>query len=684
MSVLPGFHNLTAYAIQIALLALTGALLPKIFRVRDPGALLAYWQLLLVACLALPLMAQKQIIIVPSATASGIVLSDAGSVTLPANSQPARRVVNWNDVSWRALLFVIAAGGTLRLAQLVLGLLKLQSLRRNSRRLEELPPGLRKTASFAPGEVEILISPDIPSPATYGCLRSTILLPAQFERLDTGEQVSILCHELIHVRRRDWPFALGEQLILVGFWFHPAVWWLVRRIELTREQLVDREVLALPVDRHLYLKSLLCSAGGRAALLSANLFLTRHHLKERVALLLEEVHMSRARFITSLCCMGLLFCAGAALATRAFPLTGSVISGPPRPAASSLPLPPPSPSESPSAPQPSAAASAKQKVVPVAPRPAEANKATAGQSVSGVVVNPEGSPLSSVLVRVIDPGTKNVVVTGLTDERGSFNLLVPIERPVDFSLSKDGFIEIKIKEVKLTRGMLTNLKYVMRRPGATEGMFVRPVQIPRPIGDAPGPGSITGVVVDPAGVGVPQVNITVAEVESGNTVFKSFTDKQGNFNLDLRLQSKADIAFIKAGFKPNLIKGVVAGDAPVTLRVSLQLAAGSDTVTIRPGVGVVAEGQAVPGDGSTISARVVQRVDPPYPPEAVQQGLEATVVIEALVDANGTIAGLRVIRGDPVFDAAAVNAVKQWRCSPASLNGQPVQGLLIVTLIFKL
>jgi hypothetical protein len=56
-----------------------------------------------------------------------------------------------------------------------------------------------------------------------------------------AHRTCIGCHELLHVQRRDWLTVLGEQVLSV-LWFHPAVLILIRRIELSREQLVDCEV----------------------------------------------------------------------------------------------------------------------------------------------------------------------------------------------------------------------------------------------------------------------------------------------------------------------------------------------------------------------------------------------------------------------------------------------------------
>ena len=48
------WSNAISWAVQIMLLTGIGAALPAILRLKSPGARLVYWQLLLVACLALP------------------------------------------------------------------------------------------------------------------------------------------------------------------------------------------------------------------------------------------------------------------------------------------------------------------------------------------------------------------------------------------------------------------------------------------------------------------------------------------------------------------------------------------------------------------------------------------------------------------------------------------------------
>ena len=91
----------------------------------------------------------------------------------------------------------------------------------------------------------LLISDEISSPVTFGFRRPVILLPARFPELERPMQDAILCHEMLHVERRDWLFTVGEEMVRAIFWFHPAIWWLLGEIQLAREQAVDRAVIEL-------------------------------------------------------------------------------------------------------------------------------------------------------------------------------------------------------------------------------------------------------------------------------------------------------------------------------------------------------------------------------------------------------------------------------------------------------
>jgi protein TonB len=77
-------------------------------------------------------------------------------------------------------------------------------------------------------------------------------------------------------------------------------------------------------------------------------------------------------------------------------------------------------------------------------------------------------------------------------------------------------------------------------------------------------------------------------------------------------------------------------------------------------------------------------VDPIYPELAKRARVESMVILEVNVDEEGNVANVRVVRGHPLLDAAATEAVKQWKYSPTLLNGEPVPVIATVTVIFKL
>jgi beta-lactamase regulating signal transducer with metallopeptidase domain len=94
------------------------------------------------------------------------------------------------------------------------------------------------------GRSRLLILSGVTSPATFGWIRPTILLPTSCLEDDPSELNDILNHELHHVRRCDaiWNgFALASRTLL---FFHPAVWYAVRKMQVDRELACDRAVIS--------------------------------------------------------------------------------------------------------------------------------------------------------------------------------------------------------------------------------------------------------------------------------------------------------------------------------------------------------------------------------------------------------------------------------------------------------
>jgi protein TonB len=73
-----------------------------------------------------------------------------------------------------------------------------------------------------------------------------------------------------------------------------------------------------------------------------------------------------------------------------------------------------------------------------------------------------------------------------------------------------------------------------------------------------------------------------------------------------------------------------------------------------------------------------------YPVIARNAHIQGVVILEAVLSAQGGVESVRVLRSIPLLDQAAVDAVQQWRFTPALLNGQAVPVVMTVTVNFTL
>jgi Ca-activated chloride channel family protein len=90
--------------------------------------------------------------------------------------------------------------------------------------------------------------------------------------------------------------------------------------------------------------------------------------------------------------------------------------------------------------------------------------------------------------------------------------------------------------------------------------------------------------------------------------------------------------------------------------------------------------------GGDLSApQLAQSAPPSYPEAARRARIEGAVVTELDIDEAGVVTNVKVLRGLPLgLTEKAVEAVRQWRFNPATLNGRPVATKYVQTLHFKL
>lgn len=75
------------------------------------------------------------------------------------------------------------------------------------------------------------------------------------------------------------------------------------------------------------------------------------------------------------------------------------------------------------------------------------------------------------------------------------------------------------------------------------------------------------------------------------------------------------------------------------------------------------DGKAEP---DSVGPYTVDRISPKYPPEAQKNHIEGYVLVEILVNKNGSVGSLKVIESEPtgVFDSAVFESVSQWKFTP--------------------
>jgi TonB family protein len=97
----------------------------------------------------------------------------------------------------------------------------------------------------------------------------------------------------------------------------------------------------------------------------------------------------------------------------------------------------------------------------------------------------------------------------------------------------------------------------------------------------------------------------------------------------------------------------------------------------------------LPAFGARVStgvseATLIRKVNPIYPAEARIQRLAGLVALDATVAEDGSIDNIKIISGPPLLASAATAAVKQWRYSPSTLDGKPIEVQKRITIVFKL
>lgn len=179
--------------------------------------------------------------------------SVGGETPRLASARNLERLLSWLSLAWFLGVLMLSARTLGGLA--VAGRLKRSAdevAAEWQEKLAELSQRLRVRKS-----VRLLESALVGVPTVVGWLRPVILIPASvFVGLTPLQLETLLAHELAHVRRHDYFVNLLQTLAETLLFYHPAVWWVSRRVRVEREHACDDLAVAACGDALVYARAL--------------------------------------------------------------------------------------------------------------------------------------------------------------------------------------------------------------------------------------------------------------------------------------------------------------------------------------------------------------------------------------------------------------------------------------------
>lgn len=190
----------------------------------------------------------------PAPQADGLASASSASTLRERAAERLTALVPFFTFAWLAGVLLLAT-------RLLGGWLLVLRLRRSAMpvatHLEAILARVSKRLRVARA-VRLCRSALVEAPAVVGHLRPIILIPASAITGLTPQQLeAVLAHELAHVRRYDYIVNLLQTAVETLLFYHPAVWWLSRRLRVEREHACDdAAVEAVEGDVLLYARAL--------------------------------------------------------------------------------------------------------------------------------------------------------------------------------------------------------------------------------------------------------------------------------------------------------------------------------------------------------------------------------------------------------------------------------------------
>lgn len=687
-----------ASVVAVVLAALAWAFL-LVFRVRRADVRHAVWSMVLIAMLAAPLVGWLsppltlrvgRVAVAPDATPALQFPLEVRASAASENGAPTVRP--WIQRHWQPLVCALyAAGALFMLGRFSYGYALALKLGRASKPVE-----VAVAARTPVGETDC-----ITVPVTIGWLQPRILLPAEWREWNEGKLRAVVAHESTHVRRGDYLVSILSSLNRAMFWFHPLAWWLERTLITYAEQACDDEALGLTGDREQYASALLDMAAavraGRGRLVWEAMAMARpNEVRRRIELVLDETRrlapgLSKARWtVLALACVPLAYSAAAVRFAQP---------------------------EAPHKPQVILQGAYLQNLV-------AGNRLTAAQVEeleAHLRQNPEDLEARGKLIAyyfmngVRQPRLNHIFwliehhpeaeitrlysmgisprTTPLNDEadferaqtlwrkqvQNHENNLQVLANAAAFFASSGSDLELAIDLYKRCRRsdalatLYTRILIATLRTGGgtPDDPFKNPIlteKIRQELETTSNKALLLSAAVnlnEPAGV--------LSAVRPHPRLREEHPEWAPVFEYGDQLWKRVEDLGLVTKMPPPGARQLPPMSAKIAAPARAAQPAGTAEKPMRIRVG-----------GNVQTAMLTKRVDPDYPPAAIQARIMGTVKLSVVIGTEGKIEQIQVQSGHPLLVPAAMEAVKQWEYKPTLLNGSPVEVVTVVDVSFDL
>jgi protein TonB len=650
-------QNLGAYSAQVAVLVALAGVLGWVLRLDAASVRYGFWRAIFALCLLLPLLQGRQ-----APSAAPVPQANAPIEANAVLPDAERGISVTPSFDWTALIVpVLFAGAAARLLWLAVSLGRLRRLRRLgvAASRSELHADL---VSMIDVDCEIRYVPRLRQPVTFGLRHPVVLLPTDLAIRSDDIQRAVLSHELFHVKRRDWGWLVVEEIVCALLWFNPAVWWLVSRLQLAREVVVDELAVLATGRRRAYVEALMTFAD-RSSLAPAAAFGSRAQLFKRIVLLSKEAGMSSRRLVFSCAVAFAALGSGAAYAVSAFPLSAPFqsvrqdVPGPleqrARPVTPENPVPRRTNYEPPAYPMEARAAGAWGRVTLMLTldelgRIAEARRLSISvnskdPAVSVRLNNSSRSDEARFLINRSHEQSDAIRAIAQAIEDSAFRAVQQWRYEPPFAAPLSFPVTITVAENADESTIPMQVTGTLNAEGAVR--VGDKIRAPMKIRDVK-------PVYPPAAQGARVSGMVILEIIVGPD--GAVREAQVLRSIPLLDQAAVD-AVMQWRFTPTLLNGqAVPVIMTVTVNFTLQGSAGQ-----RGGIPEELRPREVEP-----SPAVVKEVKPVYPAVAFAADVQGFVEVEAMIGTDGTVTDARIIRSIPLLDEAALEAVRQWKFTP--------------------